>query len=147
MNVTFIYPNSIWLPNHEKVATNLCKCVAQVIALPEEIQIEFTDLPRHVYGETLLFGRFKNRFRISNSLSPKEIVKPIVHELIHINQTHTGMLSVMRDGTCVWNGRQYRRVDPNLLEHKDYLNLPWELDVEDRLEFTLKTALTKFDKK
>lgn len=121
--------------------------MAQVITLPDEIQIEFAELPKHVYGETLLFGRFKNRFRISSYLATREIVRPIAHELIHISQSYTGMLSVMRDGTCIWMGRQYRIGDPNLLERDQYLNLPWELDVENRLESILREALTKFDNK
>lgn len=143
MNVRFIYQGSVWLPDQEKVSTNLCKCVAKVIELPPEIEIEFAKLAPNVYGETLLFGRFRNRFRISDTLSPKEIVKPIVHELIHIHQVHMGKLKVMRDGTHIWMGRQYRNVDPNLLENRDYRNLPWEQDVENNLENVLGRALTK----
>lgn len=143
MNVRFIYQGSVWLPDQEKVAINLCKCVAKVIELPPEIEIEFAKLAPNVYGETLLFGRFRNRFRISDILSPKEIVKPIVHELIHIHQVHMGKLKVMRDGTHIWMGRQYRNVDPNLLENIDYRNLPWERDVENNLENVLGQALTK----
>jgi hypothetical protein len=143
LKVRFIYQGSTWLPNQEKVATKLCECVAQVIALPNEIEIEFANLAPHVYGETLLSGRFKNRFRISTALSPKEIIKPIVHELIHIHQVHVGKLSVMRDGTHIWMGRQYRNVDPNLLENAAYNNLPWEQDVHNQLEILLKLAITK----
>lgn len=143
MKVRFIYQGSVWLPDQEKVAVNLCKCVAQVIDLPNEIEIEFAKLTPSVYGETLLVGRFRNRFRISDTLSPKEIVKPIVHELIHIHQVHTGKLKVMRDGTHIWMGRQYRNVDPNLLENRAYRNLPWELDVENNLETILNQAITK----
>ena len=134
MKVQFIYQGSIWLPDQEKVSIKLCECVAKVIELPNSIELEFANLAPNVYGETLLFGKFKNRFRISDSLSPKEIIKPIVHELIHIHQVHTGKLSVMRDGTHIWMGRQYRNVDPNLLENTAYNNLPWEQDVLNNID-------------
>jgi hypothetical protein len=143
LKIRFIYQGSVWLPDQEKVAMNLCKCVAQVISLPDEVEIEFSKLAPNVYGETLLFGRFKNRFRISDALTPKEIVKPIVHELIHIHQVHTGQLSVMRDGTHIWMGRQYRNVNPNLIENRQYQQLPWEQDVTNQIESVLKIALTK----
>lgn len=143
MKVRFIYQGSIWLPDQEKVALKLCECVSQVIELPSNIEIEFSDLAPNVYGETLLYGRFKNRFRISDTLSPKEIVKPIVHELIHVHQIHVGKLSVMRDGTYIWMGRQYNTVNPNLLENVQYQQLPWEQDVNNRLDTILGAAITK----
>jgi hypothetical protein len=134
LKIRFIYQGSIWLPDQEKVAIKLCECVAQVIELPNNIELEFANLAPNVYGETLLFGKFKNRFRISDSLSPKEIIKPIVHELIHVHQVHVGKLSVMRDGTHIWMGRQYRNVDPNTLENSVYNNLPWEQDVLNNID-------------
>jgi hypothetical protein len=143
LKVRFIYQGNTWLPDQEKVATKLCENVAQVIVLPNEIEIEFANLAPNVYGETLLSGRFKNRFRISTVLSPKEIIKPVVHELIHVHQVHTGKLSVMRDGTHIWMGKQYRNVDPKLLENAAYNNLPWEQDVSDQLDFILKSAIAK----
>ena len=134
MKVRFIYQGSVWLPDQEKVAINLCLRVSKILDLPGEIEIEFVKLPPSVYGETLLYGRFKNRFRINDCLSPKEIIKPIVHELIHINQVHTGRLKAMRDGTYIWEGRQYKNTDPNTLTPEQYQNLPWEQDVSNNVD-------------
>ena len=143
MKVRFIYQGSVWLPDQEKVAINLCLRASKIIDLPGEIEIEFVKLPPSVYGETLLYGRFKNRFRINDGLSPKEIIKPVVHELIHIHQVHTGRLKAMRDGTYIWDGRQYKNTDPNLLENSAYRNLPWEQDVENLMDSTLNRILTQ----
>lgn len=143
MKVRFIYQGSDWLPDQEKVAINLCLRASKIIDLPDEIEIEFVKLPPSVYGETLLYGRFKNRFRINDCLSPKEIIKPVVHELIHIHQVHIGRLKAMRDGTYIWDGRQYKNTDPNLLENSEYRNLPWEQDVENMMDSILNRIITQ----
>ena len=143
MKVRFIYQGSDWLPDQEKVAINLCLRARKIIDLPDEIEVEFVKMPLSVYGETLLYGRFKNRFRINDCLSPKEIIKPVVHELIHIHQVHIGRLKAMRDGTYIWDGRQYKNTDPNLLENSAYRNLPWEQDVENVMDSILNRILTQ----
>jgi hypothetical protein len=143
LKVRFIYQGSDWLPDQEKVAINLCLRASKIIDLPDEIEIEFVKLPPSVYGETLLYGRFKNRFRINDCLSPKEIIKPVVHELIHIHQVHIGRLKAMRDGTYIWDGRQYKNTDPNLLENSEYRNLPWEQDVENMMDSILNRIITQ----
>ena len=143
MKVRFIYQGSDWLPDQEKVAINLCLRASKIIDLPNEIEVEFVKMPPSVYGETLLYGRFKNRFRINDCLSPKEIIKPVVHELIHIHQVHIGRLKAMRDGTYIWDGRQYKNTDPNLLENSAYRNLPWEQDVENVIDSILNRILTQ----
>jgi len=143
LKVRFIYQGSDWLPDQEKVAINLCLRASKIIDLPNEIEVEFVKMPPSVYGETLLYGRFKNRFRINDCLSPKEIIKPVVHELIHIHQVHIGRLKAMRDGTYIWDGRQYKNTDPNLLENSAYRNLPWEQDVENVIDSILNRILTQ----
>ena len=143
MKVRFIYQGSDWLPDQEKVAINLCLRASKIIDLPDEIEVEFVKMLPSVYGETLLYGRFKNRFRINDCLSPKEIIKPVVHELIHIHQVHIGRLKAMRDGTYIWDGRQYKNTDPNLLENSEYRNLPWEQDVENMMDSILNRIITQ----
>ena len=143
MKVRFIYQGSDWLPDQEKVAINLCLRASKIIDLPDEIEVEFVKMLPSVYGETLLYGRFKNRFRINDCLSPKEIIKPVVHELIHIHQVYIGKLKAMRDGTYIWDGRQYKNTDPNLLENSAYRNLPWEQDVENVIDSILNRILTQ----
>jgi len=143
LKVRFIYQGSDWLPDQEKVAINLCLRASKIIDLPDEIEVEFVKMLPSVYGETLLYGRFKNRFRINDCLSPKEIIKPVVHELIHIHQVHIGRLKAMRDGTYIWDGRQYKNTDPNLLENSAYRNLPWEQDVENVMDSILNRILTQ----
>ena len=52
----------------------------------------------------------------------------------------------MRDGTHIWDNRQYRNTDPNTLSYKEYMELPWEMDVENRLETVLFQAIKTVDK-
>ena len=52
----------------------------------------------------------------------------------------------MRDGTYIWDNIQYRNVNPNSLSYQDYMNLPWEQDVNNRLENVLFQAIQKVDK-
>lgn len=134
------------MPDHEKVSIRLCECVSNIIDLPNQLEIEFISLPYNVYGGTHIEYKFKNRFKINENLSVKEIVRPVVHELLHINQIHLGRLKVMRDGTYIWDNIQYRNVNPNSLSYQDYMNLPWEQDVNNRLENVLFQAIQKVDK-
>lgn len=146
MKVIFIYSGSKFLPEHEKVATNLCLYASKVIPLPNQIEIEFTTLSNSTYGVSILTHKFQNRFKINESLSVKEIIYPIVHELIHVSQIHTNRLKLLRDGTCVWDKAQYRVIDPNTLSYTDYSNLPWEVDVNNRLETVVFSILSEVDK-
>jgi hypothetical protein len=143
LNIEFFYLKNIRLPKHELVAKNLCEYTNKVISIPNNISIEFVPLKDHVYGETILT---ENRFRINDSLSDKEIIKPVIHELIHLHQKHMGKLKVMRDGTFIWNGKQYRKENIYLISQKEYENLPWEQDVNRKIDNILSTVVELFFK-
>jgi hypothetical protein len=126
--VRFIYSGEIYDKERERIASNLAKCVSLVIPLPDEIEIEFRKLSDSVYGEMILDPRFPNRVRLSESLNTREIIRPLVHELIHLHQVFTGELSVKRDGSYVWKGRTYR-VKTEGMSVEEWAALPWEQDV------------------
>lgn len=147
MKVLFIYQSDDKSIQREIVATKLCEAVSQIIELPDIIEIEFSNLSQSVYGETIINPRFKNRIRINNTLNAKEIIPAIVHELIHLNQTHTGLLSMTRDGRYIWKNKIYTSPAVKELSFNEHSQLPWEIDVAQRqqkvLNEAIQSALTK----
>jgi hypothetical protein len=138
--IQFIYSGESYNREREQVIENLTNIVASLVALPEQIEIEFKKLNGSIYGETILDPRFPNRIRLSDSLSTKTVIRPLVHELLHLNQTHTGKLSIRRDGTYVWEGRFFR-VDTSKVTVEEWAKLPWEQDVANSENYVLQKAL------
>lgn len=127
MNVKVIFPkNSQPDIAKAKVAERICQAAALYIDLPDSVDIEFAAMDH--YGESVL--RFK-RVKLNINLSVNELIYPLVHELIHINQLHKGKLAITRFGDCAWNGKPYK-VDYEKLSYQEYKQLPWELDVAQR---------------
>jgi hypothetical protein len=132
MNVTVRFPKHLQ-PNIEKakVATSLCQAASLYIALPDNIIVELVDLGHNAYGESTLTFNKESKVRINLQLSTKELIYPLVHELLHLNQMHEGKLSVTRFGDCVWEGKIYK-LDQSKMSYKEYTQLPWEYDVSIR---------------
>lgn len=140
--IKFIYVTDRYDIKREKVINKVFDIVKQHIKLPEYIEIEFKDLNPNVYGETLLDTRFKDRIRLNSILSCKEVIIPFIHELLHLNQIHIGLLSGRRDGSFIWNKKIYKTSkNPDV---KEWENLPWEVDVAAKekklLEMVLKNV-------
>lgn len=139
--IKFIYSSDKYDRNRELVLDNIFRIMSTLIELPDNIEVEFHALSESVYGETLLDSRFKNRIRLQESLSPKEVIVPLIHELLHLNQVHTGKLSGRRDGTFLWNKKIYHAPKtPTVLE---WSKLPWEIDVAEREKQILLEVLSK----
>jgi len=136
--VRFSYLSDDYYEAREIVCAKLTEAVANIIDLPKEIVIQFANLGDSVYGNTSVEFRFRNRVRINNGLTITELPGPLVHELIHVNQIHLGLLRA-QTGVIFWHNRQYR-IDPNM-SYKQHRELPWEMDVLDRQEQVLKKAL------
>lgn len=132
MNVTISFPRN-QQPDIDKakIAQRLCQTASLYIDLPDNITIEFVDLGHGTYGESTLHFNNKNKIRINIQLSNKELIFPLVHELLHLNQIHKGKLAVTRFGDCVWEGKTYK-IDQSKLLYQEYKQLPWELDVAHR---------------
>jgi hypothetical protein len=150
MNLNFLYINCIKDIQKEKVITNICLKAKQHISLPEILDIEVQNFSgpnyqreyRSVLAETVLDLRLKvNRIRVNSELSSKEIVIPLVHELVHLNQIVEGRLSVYKNGDILWEGKRYQLKDPKKSTYEYYQNLPWEVDVRGRESKLLKTIL------
>lgn len=129
MNVTVRFPKHLQ-PDTAKatIAERLCQAAFLYIALPDNIIVEFVDLGHNTYGESTLTFNKESKVRINLQLSTKELIYPLVHELLHLNQMHEGRLSVTRFGDCVWEGKTYK-IDQSKMSYRDYTQLPWEYDV------------------
>ena len=141
--VRFIYSGGVYDTDREKVVENLTKCVALIVPLPKNIEIEFKRLSDSIYGETILDPRFPNRIRLSETLTTKEILRPLVHELLHLNQTFTGELSMQRDGSYVWQGKVFR-VNTKGMTVGEWEKLPWEQDVANTQDAVFFRAMKSF---
>lgn len=131
MNVKVIFPkNSQPDIAKAKVAERICQAAFLYIDLPEAIEIEFCDLGAS-YGESVVRNDNKKRIRLHSHLRITELIYPLVHELIHVNQMHKGRLAVTRFGDCVWEGKIYKLTESKL-SYQEYKQLPWEQDVANR---------------
>jgi hypothetical protein len=141
MDVNIRFPRN-YQPDIEKakVATSLCQAASLYINLPETIIVEFVDLGPGIYGESTLHFNNQHRVRINLQLSNKELIYPLIHELLHLNQIYEGRLSVTRFGDCVWESNVYK-IDQSKMRYHDYKQLPWELDVANREKDLLSKIL------
>ena len=141
MNVTVRFPKHLQ-PDTAKatIAERLCQVAFLYIDLPDNIIVEFVDLGHNAYGESTLTFNKDSKVRINLQLSTKELIYPLVHELLHLNQMHEGRLSVTRFGDCVWEGKIYK-LDQSKMSYKEYTQLPWELDVTSREKQLLANIL------
>lgn len=120
----------------EKVATYVCNQLREHLDLPETIEIEFVQLGPSNYGETIVDYRYPNRMRINLDLSLNDIVIPLVHELIHLEQIKQGRLTNNRFGDIIWENKTYKV--PKNQSYNDYLDQPWEQDVSNKQQNVLK---------
>lgn len=139
MQVNFFYRHIQPKIEYEIVIRNLCERTAKFISLPDQIDICIYRLNDSTYGG---IDRFvPHRLAINASLNLRSIPIILVHELIHISQRHVGMLQISNDGFYTWNGKLYTNLDPELMPRQEYLLLPWEDDVNNRLPLLLEKVL------
>ena len=141
MKVKFIYSGSDYDIAREAVIIRICTKLSEFLLLPENVEVELKQMNPSAYGEMTLDPRFKNRTKINTDLTVREVMYPVVHELIHLNQIHTGRLSMRRDGSYVWDGRTYNVGHPEKMLHKNYMSLPWEVDVAQKQQILLEKLL------
>ncbi len=138
--IRFYYYKGVSPDNQkEKVATYVCNRLRDYLDLPNVIEIEFIQLGPSSYGETIVDYRYPNRIRINLDLSLNDIVIPIVHELLHLEQIKQGRLTNTRSGDILWENQVYKVKQS--LSYKDYLALPWEEDVAKKQQKVLKNLV------
>ena len=139
-SVWFSYPGDNYAEWREIICRKLSEAVSTVIQLPGEIVIKVSNLGQSTYGSASVEFRYRNQISINSILSAKEIPLVLVHELIHLNQIHTGLLRSSRQGTYYWNNQPYNH-DVNTITYEQHQQLPWEIDVANRHAGVLKEAL------
>lgn len=138
--VRFSYQNDDYDQAREIVCRKLTEAVSTLIPLPKEIVIRVANLGNSTHGSTAVEFRFRNRVSINSTLTLAELPEVLVHELIHINQIHTGVLKASRTGTYFWNDQPYK-IKVGMLTFEQHQQLPWEVDVLDKQERILTEAL------
>jgi hypothetical protein len=132
MNVKVLFPKNSQ-PDIAKatIAERLCQAASLYVRLPDYIEVHFANLGPNTYGEATLRPGINRVLTINVALTVKEMIHPIIHELIHLSQMHEGKLSVSRTGVYVWEGKTFK-VDTNTISYEEYMQLPWEQDVSLR---------------
>lgn len=126
--ILFIYKSSFkHSKNVELLIEKIVELVRQIYVLPNTIEIQFENMGPSVYGMTMLDPRFPNRIRLNQDLTERELIVPLAHELIHLNQTFTNRLQTRSGGRILWDNEIYK-VDSLKMSYSEYQNLPWEQD-------------------
>lgn len=133
-DVVFLYTGNDYSLVREVVCRKLIVATSTIIPLPADIQVRFANLGS-VYGHTRLEFRFRNRLSLHSALTISEAPGVLVHELIHLSQSHLGVLRTTNHGQYFWKDKQYD------LAVTPYQNLPWEIDVQERHEKVMTEAL------
>lgn len=138
MKIRFMYDGSIHDPKREKIIHLICDYLSTQLKLPNELQIKFSKLNESMYGAISLDYRFKNRITINGQLKYNEVPEVIIHELLHVDQVETGLLSVDRLGNYIWKKRIFSVTNMQHLTQEQYLQLPWEQDVANKQQKMLQ---------
>lgn len=139
MDIIFFYRNQEKSYKHEVIITSFANAISKIIELPESLEVCLYPLEHNVYGG---IDKFKlNRLGINYNVSLEALPKVLTHELIHINQKHTGKLKITQNGMCYWYGIPYTKKLPEEMSYEEYQNLPWELDVVNRQQKIFREAL------
>lgn len=129
--VKFIYTNEQNIVR-DKVVSNVIRICHSYLHLPNDIIVQYKKLEQHVYAETIVSSNIKNKIILNELLNERDVIKPVIHELIHMEQMHTGILSVYHSGDIYWQGKPYFTTNQQEMDYVDYLQLPWEEDVQLR---------------
>jgi hypothetical protein len=138
--VKFIYSHEQNIVR-DKVVSNVIRICYSYLQLPNDVIVEYKKLDHNVYAETIVSSNVKNKIILNEMLTERDVIKPVIHELIHMEQMHTGTLSVYRSGDIYWQGRPYFTTDQKSIDYHDYTQLPWEEDVLLRESKLLKQVL------
>ena len=147
MHLKFIFPRANALGDNEsdkcKIVRSICLAMAELIDLPESLTIEFVNMAKNQYADSSLDNTNTNLIRMSLALTVNDLMVPLVHELIHVNQMHEGKLMITEDGIFIWNMKTYELIIEDL-PYEEYLMLPWEADVRHRQPKLLQEILKSY---
>ena len=135
MKIKFVYASDCPPdPRKQKLITKVCNEACLHLRLPTRLTVQLLSMGDHVYGETMLDPRMLDTIRINYDLLLKDLIYPDIHELIHIDQIVSGKLSASKSGKVIWEGKAFTVKNGHNLSHEQYMSLPWEEDVSNRIE-------------
>ena len=137
IELKFFYQQNKHCKAREAIITSLTNATAQIIELPKSIEVCLYNLNQQTFGG--VDKAIHNRIGINYSLDLFDIPKILVHELVHINQFYTGMLSI-KNNTYYWHNIPYSVVTKET-SYQEYNNFPWEIDANERLDEVLTKAI------
>jgi predicted metallopeptidase len=141
--VNFFYKDSTRDLQKEAVITAFTSLACQVISLPDIVEVCIYKLPDNVHGGV---DKKVNRLVINSNLLLEDTTKILAHELIHVSQKHEGTLRITQDGVCYWRTIPYQKKLPEDMPYDEYMNLPWEVDVQNRQENLINQVLELYNK-
>ena len=142
MNIRFFYKNTRIDKNREVIITSFANLVAQIIELPNDLDVCLYPFKENIHGG--IDAHRVNRIAINANLPYDSIPEILTHELIHVNQKFLGTLKIVNK-TCYWRTIPYTNTMPEDMPYEEYLQLPWERDVQERLESVVTQALQKYN--
>ena len=143
MQLKFIVPQKDAYAIKCKIARSICEGMSALMSLPDSLTIEFVAMPSNVYGDSTLDNKSNKLIRLNSQLRVNDLMIPLVHELIHVNQMYEGKLMITEDGIFIWDTVPYE-VDLKNIYYKDYQMLPWEADVRHRQPKALQELLKSY---
>lgn len=111
----------------DKLIEAIISKAANFLTLPKLVRIELKKLSPNNYAETDITNKC---IVINSELDLNDILFPLVHELIHLEQIELGKLNRSRCGKYVWENQIFNIEES--ISYSDYKELPWELDVSKR---------------
>lgn len=139
MNIQYYYENNQHSYKHEIIITSIAKALANIISLPDLLEVCIYKLDTGIYGGIDRYHT--NRIGLDYDLPFNILPIILTHELIHVHQKHTGILRITNNGTCYWYGIPYNNKPLDQLSAEEYAKLPWELDALSKQETILMQAL------
>lgn len=127
--------------NKEKIIHKVCSILSRRLKLPTSITIVLKKLEPAIYAETSLQNMSQYRIVINSDLPIRDMIEPLVHELIHLNQIYTGKL-VGKKGSYFWEGIEYKVKSGLSQTYSDYQSMPWEIDVNQKLPKLLEFVVS-----
>lgn len=126
-------------------AQHICDAISirvdKHLELPDVVQLYFMNLPKNTWAG--VDYKDYTLVAISNELPNNGLPKILLHELIHVEQRHTGKLKISNDHWYQWCGIKFVQQDPEALSLEHYKNLPWEIDVQERLDLLIQKIFSK----
>lgn len=141
MSVKFYYQSEQRCYKKEIIIRHVVESARGSLDLPDQVEVCLYHLGTGVHGG--IDHARANRLALEIDLLFTDIPTVLVHELIHLDQRHTGKLRITAAGGYHWQGQEYLNIDPQTLPRNEYLSLPWEADVSRRLPGILREIVGK----